>query len=172
MPAVSPDLNDRERACVEQALHTARIAFVAMIDSKRREDIPNPYVVPMNFAYEPPSPCAPESEGRLLLHTGPGRKADALDHDPRVCVSVISQEELRLGPTPCEDGYLYQSVVLEGRALLLTDDVKRERALRAIVAKYDPDAIAKPFDARIFAQTLLYAVDIEAIGFKERSRHS
>ncbi len=194
MPAVSPDLDDRERSCVEQVLRSAPVAYVAMVEppapcaattgaaaldaaalDAATLDAPRPYVVPMNFAYQPPATTpAPSAggapEGRLLLHTGPGRKVDALAQNPRVCVTVISQEELRLGPTPCQDGYLYQSVVVEGRATLLTDEVEREQALRTIVAKYDPEASTKPFDPRIFAQTLLYAVDIDVIGFKERPK--
>lgn len=179
LPALSPDLDERERGCVEQVLHSAEIAHVAMVGPAERDDRPRPYVVPMNFVYEAPSDAGSgtgdagsEGEGRLLLHTGPGRKVDALADNPRVCVSVISDERLELGSTPCEDGYLYQSVVLEGRAVLLTDDSERGASLRAIVAKYDPEAAHKPFDPRIFAQTLLYVVEVDQIGFKERPRHS
>lgn len=168
LPAVSPDLDARERGLVELVLRTARLAYVAMVDRAGGDDSTRPYVVPMNFAYESPSNDA--SEGRLLLHTGPGRKVDALSADPHVCVSVTAEEELKLGPTPCEDGYLYLSVLLEGRAVQLTDEPSRDAALRAIVAKYDPEAAGKPFEARIFAQTLLYAVEVETIGFKERPK--
>ncbi len=176
LPAVSPDLNERERDCVREVLRTAKVAYVAMVDASGRDGSPQPYVVPMNFAYELPAagaqeaPCGAGPEGRILLHTGPGRKVDALAENPWVCVSIVAQEQLEIGPTPCQDGYLYQSVVLEGRVLLLTDEVEREAALRAIVAKYDPEAAQKPFEARIFAQTLLYAVAVDQIAFKERPR--
>jgi len=172
LPAVSPDLDLRERSCVEQVLNSAKLAYVAMVESPGQNERPSPrpYVTPMNFAYEPPAPGCPE--GRLLMHTGPGRKVDALAVHPHVCVSVTAQEELHLGDTPCQDGYLYQSVILEGRASLLTDEVEREAALRAIVAKYDPDAVDKPFDPITFAQTLLYAVHVDVIGFKERPKQA
>lgn len=168
MPAVSPDLDARERDIVERVLRTERLAYVAMVESSDSGGTTKPYVVPMNFAYD--SPARAGDEGRLLLHTGPGRKVDALAANARVCVAVTSNEELRLGSAPCEDGYLYQSVLLEGQASLLTDDEQREVALRSIVAKYDPAAEDKPFDSRIFAQTLLYAVEVEIIGFKERPK--
>jgi nitroimidazol reductase NimA-like FMN-containing flavoprotein (pyridoxamine 5'-phosphate oxidase superfamily) len=187
VPAISPDLDARERRCVEEVLRTAAVAYLAMVDSSDPRDDPRPYVAPMNFAYEAPatggadgansvgSPApiaAPALEGRLLLHTGPGRKARALAENPHVCVSVTSREQLTLGATPCDDGFHYESVVLEGRAVLLTDERERERALRAIVTKYDPEAIAKPFKPQVFAKTVLYAIEIETIGFKERPRHS
>jgi nitroimidazol reductase NimA-like FMN-containing flavoprotein (pyridoxamine 5'-phosphate oxidase superfamily) len=173
VPAVSPELDARERECVNEVLRTAELAYVAMVEPAGPHGAARPYVVPMNFAYEPPvaAPAGtPALQGRLLLHTGPGRKVEALARDPRVCVSVTSGEQLHLGATPCNDGYLYQSVMLEGRAVLLTDEPAREAALRAIVAKYDPDAIAKPFKPEVFATTLLYAVEVETMGFKERPK--
>ena len=175
MPAVSPDLDARERACVEEVLRTAQVAYVGMMDGQAPGDTARPYVVPMNFAYEPPTVPSTHAEpagaeGRLLFHTGPGRKVEALGRNPRICVSVTAQEQLKLGATPCDDGYLYQSVVLEGRAVLLTDEVAREAALRVIVAKYDPPAADKPFKPQTFAKTLVYEVEVETIGFKERPK--
>ena len=189
MPVVSPDLGPHERKCAEQVLSSAEFAYVAMVESadsvaEAQSDEPRsdsvsatslrPYVTPMNFVYEPHAdgegPAG--SEGRLLLHTGPGRKVEALKKNPRICVSVTAKTRLKLGATPCEDGYLYQSVIVEGRALPLSDEAEREGALRAIVTKYDPSAVDRPFDPEIFAQTLLYTVEIDVIGFKERPRQS
>lgn len=169
LPAVSPDLDAREHACVEEVLRTAPLAYVAMVEATASSAAARPYVVPMNFAYEPPKRGA-ASAGRLLLHTGPGRKTAALAQNPRVCVSVTAQEQLKLGATPCDDGYLYQSVMLEGRAVLLTDEGERDAALRAIVAKYDPAAVGGPFKPRTFVKTLIYAVEVETVSFKERPK--
>lgn len=174
LPAVSPDLHARERGLVEEVLRTAPLAYLAVVETATPRDAApscaaRPYVVPMNFAYEPGARGA-APEGRLLVHTGPGRKAEALAQNPRVCVSVIAHEHLKLGATPCDDGYLYQSVVLEGRAVLLTDEAEREQALRAIVAKYDTESSERPFKPQVFAKTLLYAVEVETIGFKERPK--
>jgi nitroimidazol reductase NimA-like FMN-containing flavoprotein (pyridoxamine 5'-phosphate oxidase superfamily) len=181
LPTVSPNLDDRERACVEQLLRTAPIAHVALVDTTAPDGLPRPYVLPMNFAYQPPStgatatsdlthPGAPAPEGRVFVHTGPGRKVETLTGNPRVCISVTSQESLDLGASPCDDGYLYQSVVLEGLAVLLADETARETALRIIVAKYDPAAVDKPFKAKVFAKTIVYAVEVDTIGFKERPK--
>jgi nitroimidazol reductase NimA-like FMN-containing flavoprotein (pyridoxamine 5'-phosphate oxidase superfamily) len=174
LPAVDPDLDARERACVEEVLRTAQLAYVAMVEPAAPPGTVRPYVVPMNFAYESPAAAPPTrgaaSEGRLLLHTGAGRKVEALRQNARVCVSVTAHERLELGDTPCDDGYLYHSVVLEGRAELLTDELQREQALRAIVDKYDPEAAGKPFKPELLATTLIYAVEVETIGFKERPK--
>jgi nitroimidazol reductase NimA-like FMN-containing flavoprotein (pyridoxamine 5'-phosphate oxidase superfamily) len=181
LPAVSPYLDDGERACVEQVLRAAPIAYVALVDATAPDGLPRPYVLPMNFAYQPAGACAaaasapthpdtPAPEGCVFVHTGPGRKVQALAGNPRVCISVTSQESLELGASPCDVGYLYQSVVLEGHAVLLADEAAREAALRMIVAKYDPAAADKPFKAKVLAKTILYAVEVDAIGFKERPK--
>ena len=79
-------------------------------------------------------------EGRLLLHTGPGAKVDALAAEPPRMRVHDRPGATRARCHPLRDGYLYQSVILEGRALLLTA-IEREAALRAIVAKYDPERV-------------------------------
>jgi hypothetical protein len=56
-----------------------------------------------------------------------------------------------------------------GRARQIRDRDRRETALRAIVAKYDPTAAGAPFGEADFAQTLLYEVIIEAAGYKEQA---
>lgn len=140
----------------EEVLLRVPVAFVAVVDPAG-----SPYVVPMNFAY---------ASGRLYLHTGPGRKADALAADSRVCMTATMDEVFEQGPTPCKDGFAYRSVVVEGRATILAEPEERETALRAIITKYDPAAAGKPLDGAVLSATLVYAVDIENISHKERPR--
>ncbi|MBN1319428.1 MAG: pyridoxamine 5'-phosphate oxidase family protein [Thermoleophilia bacterium] len=160
----------REQREVEKLLQTAPFVYVAVVDGD------GPYVVPMSFAFETVSGGPVETAGRggkpgrLYLHTGPGRKSDALAGDPRVCVAVATDVAFGQGPSPCEDGFFYRSVVVKGRARLLDGALDRERALRAIVAKYDPAAAAMPFEERLLAQTLIYEVAIDELTFKERPR--
>jgi len=59
-------------------------------------------------------------------------------------------------------------VLLSGRAALLEDAREREEALRAIVGKYDPQAASSPFAEDVLAQTLIYAVEVETLSYKER----
>jgi len=142
-----------------------------------------PYVVPMNFAYKPaaetaaapgppPKGAGEDSPGlgRLYLHTGDGRKSAALADNPRVCVAVAADAAFDQGATPCSDGFSFRSVLVEGRATLLKDEGERGRALRAIVAKYDPEAADMPFAEDALAETLVYAVEIETLSFKALPR--
>ena len=161
-----PSLSAADRAQAEALLRKAPFAYVAMVDSAR------PYVVPMNFAYEPaaaPTEApggSPRDLGRLYLHTGEGRKSDALAGNPLVCVAIAADAAFNQGATPCEDGFAFRSVLVEGRATLLEDRAERERALRAIVVKHDPGAVDMPFAEKALAETLVYAIDIEAFGYK------
>jgi len=151
-------------------LREASWAAVAMVDGGR------PYVVPMNFAFEPAVQAPPVSrsavtgapDGRLYLHSGPGRKAGALARNPRVCVVIAADATFDRGSTPCSDGFVFRSVMVEGTAELLDDPQQREHALRAIVNKYDAAATDAPFDHETLAQTLVYAVAVETLTYKER----
>jgi nitroimidazol reductase NimA-like FMN-containing flavoprotein (pyridoxamine 5'-phosphate oxidase superfamily) len=146
-------------------LLAAPFAFLALVDHGR------PYVVPLNFAYVPgdtPAKGAGDGNGRLVFHTGPGRKTAALQAYARVCVVATADETFVQGVTPCKDGFGFRSVLVEGRATLVTDDVERDRALRAIVAKHDPAGCTKPFDPAVLTRTLVYAVEIETISYRER----
>lgn len=144
----------KERLLGLGVLEQAPYAYMAVVDDDR------PWVVPVNFAYD-------SETDRLYLHTGPGRKSAALTMNPRVCLSVAVDTAFEPGATPCSDGFVFRSVVLEGTATLLADPEEREEALRAIVARYDPAAAREPFDAGVFSQTLVYAVAIETVGYRE-----
>src|SRR4030042_7130432 len=97
----------------------------------------------MNFAYGPTEALlgagaearteAPTAMGRLFLHTGEGRKTEALARHPRVCMAITADESFDQGANPCEDGFAFRSVLIEGRALLLGDEGQRGRALRGVV---------------------------------------
>jgi uncharacterized protein len=163
--------NSQQRSPADDAralavLREAPVAFLGLVDD-------GPYVVPINFAYEDPNDRGggeSPAHGRIVFHSGAGRKSNALAKDPRACLIVTVGIALERGSTPCEDGFTYRSALVQGRALLLETREDREAALRTIVAKYDPDAALLPFDEDDFERTLVYAVAIETISYKERPR--
>ena len=164
--------NSRQRSLADDAnavavLNEAPVGFLGLVDD-------GPYVVPINFAYEEPDdPDVDQNpaRGRILFHGGAGKKSGALAKDPRVCLAVTAGAVPKRGPTPCEDGFIFKSALVWGKAMLLRDREDRYAALRAIVAKYDPDAAALPFDEGDFERTLVYAIAIETVSYKERPRH-
>lgn len=185
MSTIARRLSPADQSLAEALLRQAPFAHVAMVEGTApAAPAPagavsagaKPYVVPMNFAYEAtaaPAEAPGESlrdPGRLYLHTGEGRKSEALTQSPRVCVAITAEAAFDQGPRPCEDGFSFRSVLVEGRATLLTDRNERDRALRAIVAKYDPDAVDVPFAEHTLAETLVYAVSIETMSYRALPR--
>lgn len=169
----------RELAFAEEVLLKAPLAFVAMMEpAAAPAGPPHPYVVPMNFAYVPASTGSEGSvepraiPGRIFVHTGVGRKTQALARNPLVSIAVTAEEHFRKGASPCQDGFAFRSVLIKGRAGLIEQAGERESALREIVAKYDPAAAADAFHEDALAQTLVYAIEIETISYKERPRRS
>lgn len=162
-------------ADAELVLREASVAYLALVES---ESGSFPYVVPINFAYDDGAPApggaghvAPDHPAaRLLFHSGAGRKTRALAENPRVCLAATADATFAAGPSPCEDGFAFRSALVWGRAVLLESREEREQALRAIVAKYDPMAADQPLDERDFERTLVYAVMIDDLSFKQRPR--
>ena len=163
-------LTGAEAAAAEELLHDAAFGYLAMVEPE------GPYVLPLNFAYVgaggPGGSAGPRREsgplgGRIYLHTGEGRKTAALAANPRVCLAVTAGVAFQQGDNPCADAFSYRSLLLWGRMRRIEDRAEREIALRAIVAKYDPAAAAKPFGQADFAQTILFEMTIEAASYKQ-----
>lgn len=156
MSEKTPVLSPLERAQATEVLAAAPIAYLSVADE-------GPYVVPICFAYEDAG--ASGEWGRVLIHTGEGRKTRALALDPRVCVAVVAEAAFEQGPEPCRDTFSFRSVLIEGTAVLLSERDERERALRTIVAKYDPGAAGHPFAETDFRVTLVYAINIGSLSY-------
>jgi hypothetical protein len=156
-------LSEQEQTNLKNILLQAPIGFLAILAD-------GPYVVPINFAYD--GSDEPEGWGRVIFHSGEGKKSVALAADSRVCMAVVTETAFDRGATPCDDGFTYRSTLVEGKAALLTNHAEREVALRMIVAKYDPEAVRDAFNEQIFERTLVYSVEIESVSFKQRSRRT
>ena len=156
-------LSVQETAEARDVLESARIAHLAVADG-------GPYVIPICFAYECPE--GSEEWGRIVFHTGEGRKSRALAMDPRVCLAVVVDAAFDRGPGPCADAFAYRSVLVEGSAIRLEERAEREEGLRLIVGKYDPQATDLPFAEEDFQMTLVYSVTIRSLSYKQRSRRS
>jgi nitroimidazol reductase NimA-like FMN-containing flavoprotein (pyridoxamine 5'-phosphate oxidase superfamily) len=163
-PTARP-LSAAETAAAKELLRSAPFACIAMVEPG------GPYVVPLNFAYaEDRGGPAGELRGTIYLHTGQGRKTEALAADPRVCLSVTDCVAYNQGNSPCADGFSFQSLLVWGDAHLIEDGSRREAALGAIVAKYDPGATGASFDEAVLARTLIYEVIIQTAAFREQPR--
>lgn len=168
-PTPEPSLSPADLASAKRMLAEVPFGYMAMVDRGA------PYVLPLNFAYVPESDESGSSRdlelglsGRIYFHTGKGRKTEALQADPRVCMAFTGRAAFERADSPCDEGFSFESLLIWGRARRLEDDADRQRGLRAIVKKYDPAKIDASFADDVFAGTLVYEVNIEAASCKER----
>jgi Predicted flavin-nucleotide-binding protein len=75
-----------------------------------------PYVVPIHFAV---------AEPLIYFFTTEGKKTAIIDQNPNVCLQV---ERI-------EDSHNWESVIVEGTALMLSEEGESEKAMSLILAK-------------------------------------
>lgn len=114
-----------------------------------------PYIVPLNFGYDPSRAC-------LYIHTGPrGLKIDYLGCNDRACFEVDEGVEVIPGATPCRWSMRYASVVGFGRVVLLTDDSEKRHALDTIMTHLGGEPGDYPQE--VVAKTAILRFDINSM---------
>lgn len=90
-----------------------------------------PYALPLSYAYE---------DGKLYFHFAPeGHKLDAIMKNDKASFCVIHTDEVIQAAFTTQ----YRSVIVFGRARILTDDSEKRYALECLVEKYSPDFITE-----------------------------
>ena len=135
----------------ERVLLTAPVAYVGMVDQD------GPYVVPVSFTY---------ADGEILFHGGPGKKSQALERDPRVCIAVTAGAAFVRGKSACQDTFHYRSILIFGEARRLTAPSDATRALRLIVEKYEAAGAEARFEGPTLARTWVHAARIQTFSCK------
>jgi uncharacterized protein len=86
-----------------------------------------PYAVPLSYVYK---------EGKLYFHFAlEGHKVDSITRNEKVSFCVIDKSEV----IPQELTNHYRSVIVFGKARLLTDEGEKAYALQSLAEKYSPD---------------------------------
>jgi nitroimidazol reductase NimA-like FMN-containing flavoprotein (pyridoxamine 5'-phosphate oxidase superfamily) len=102
------EVRDLDQDEIEQLLLRLNYGHLACTDGLE------PYVVPIHYAYDEPY---------IYIYTTEGKKSGLIERNPRVCLQI---EEV-------VDGSNWQSVIVQGEAEHLTDEVERTNALKAVV---------------------------------------
>ena len=88
-----------------------------------------PYAVPLSFVYK---------DGKLFFHSAKtGHKIDRLSNNDKVSFCVIEADNVIQKSFTTQ----FRSVIVFGRARILTDDAEKKYALECLVEKYSPDYI-------------------------------
>jgi len=120
-----------------------------------------PMVKPLNFAYH---------EGSIYFHCAlEGEKLDDIRRDNRVCFEVdLPLAYVKGTPeNPCRAEYLYRSVIIRGRALIVSEREERLLALDLLMGKYQPEGGFGPYPEDKLALTCIVRIDIEDMSGKE-----
>ncbi len=149
-----------DEAWIREQLHRAPVGVIATAENDQ------PYAHPNLFVFD-------EDENALYLHSArEGRTWSAIKRNARVCFTV--SEMGRLLPADAAFGMSveYASVVVFGRAAVVTDAAQAERALERFLAKYLPHLKYGEDYAAIapaeLARTAVYCIQIEEWSAKRK----
>lgn len=99
-----------------------------------------------------------------------GRKVDLLRKNPRVCVTFVGQDIPAFVPPAMYTSY-FQSVIVTGTAIEVTDDQEKIDALRALCQKLTPDHMGDSFQQAVSASlcvTGVWRIDMDQITGKAK----
>ena len=115
-----------------------------------------PYAVPISYVY---------ADGKIYFHCAmKGHKVDAIMRNEKVSFCVVEQDNIK----PAEFTTYFRSVIVFGRAGILTDETEKRAALNLLADKYShgeaglSDEITKSFN-----HLLMVKIDIEHMTGKE-----
>jgi hypothetical protein len=119
-----------------------------------------PVIKPLNIVY-----C----EGKIYFHSAKeGEKIEDIGRDSRVCFEIDCPiAYVKSTGIPCKADYLYQSVIVKGRASTVDDRQERLTALRALMDKYQPEGGYGDFSEEKGVLTAIVRIDIEVVTGKE-----
>jgi uncharacterized protein len=88
-----------------------------------------PYTIPISYTFE---------QDHLYFHSAiEGHKIDAIRNNDKVSFCVIDQDDVIQKTFTTR----YRSVIVFGRANIITDSILRQKALESLVKKYSPDFV-------------------------------
>ncbi|HEY3346478.1 MAG TPA: pyridoxamine 5'-phosphate oxidase family protein [Nitrospirota bacterium] len=144
-----------DRSVVEGLLADCRVGRLATINGDGW-----PVIKPLNFAWE---------DGKVYFHSArEGEKIDDISRSPKVCFEVdLPVAYVRAKEQPCQAEYLYRSVIIKGRAHIVTDNKERRRGLELLMRKYQPETRSWDFPEEKLALTAIVRIDPEEVTGKE-----
>lgn len=88
-----------------------------------------PYAVPMSYAYK---------DGRIYMHSAKkGHKIDSIENNDKVTFTVIEKDEVIQETFTTH----FRSVIVFGRAAIISDNEAKQDAFQYLLKKYSPDFI-------------------------------
>jgi len=119
-----------------------------------------PRIKPLNFVY---------LNGNIYFHSAKeGEKIDDIVRDSRVAFEIDEPiGYMKSNNNPCSAKYLYRSLMMRGKAAIVTDDKESLLALRSLMEKYQPEGGYRDFLPEKLNVTAVVRIDIEEVTGKE-----
>jgi nitroimidazol reductase NimA-like FMN-containing flavoprotein (pyridoxamine 5'-phosphate oxidase superfamily) len=156
------------------------LAIIEAADSCRlglvddRGPQPMPYVVAMNFGFQPGAGGTPG--GTFWFHCAKeGLKLDLLRRRPEVCVQLDVDHVPVTNALGCGWGMKYASVLARGQARIVEDPEERRRGLDCLMDHYarlwavPQGARPHEYDAKSVALTTIFRVDVDSLTAKRKA---
>jgi uncharacterized protein len=141
-----PEREITDPALIRATFTEADLLYLALPDQ------PAPYVLPVNFGWEP---------GRLFVHGArEGRKLELLGRHPEVGFCLTAGARVVPAADACGFSATGRSVVGTGRVRVLDDASERTHALDVILRHYAPDHPGSGYRPSSLAKTLLIEIEI------------
>ncbi|MBA2875547.1 pyridoxamine 5'-phosphate oxidase family protein [Thermaerobacillus caldiproteolyticus] len=126
------ECKDEEK--INRLLQEASTGFLGLADGDE------PYVVPLNFVWW--NNC-------VYVHGAEeGRKMEIIKSNPRVCFTVSENAGTMVHPVPAKTSTAYMSVIIFGRASVVSDLEEATAALQQLLYKYVPGYFSTPLSKR------------------------
>jgi nitroimidazol reductase NimA-like FMN-containing flavoprotein (pyridoxamine 5'-phosphate oxidase superfamily) len=145
----------RNRAAIDNLLNTCPVGRLGTIGKDGY-----PRIKPLNFVY---------LDGTIFFHSAKeGEKIDDINRDNRVIFEIDeSLGYVKSDINPCSARFLYRSVMIKGRAVVVDDDNEKLLALKSLMKKYQPEGGYGEFLPEKLAITAVVRIGIEEISGKE-----
>jgi nitroimidazol reductase NimA-like FMN-containing flavoprotein (pyridoxamine 5'-phosphate oxidase superfamily) len=145
----------RNRTVIDKLLNTCPVGRLGTIGKDSY-----PRIKPLNFVY---------IDGTIYFHSAQeGEKIDDINRDNRVIFELDEPMGYVKGDVnPCSAKYLYRSVMIKGKAVVVDDDNEKLLALKSLMKKYQPEGGYGEFLPEKLGITAVVRIDIEEITGKE-----
>ncbi len=120
------ELEVTDKTGIVKIIRRARICHVGLCDNGF------PYVFPVNFGFR---------DDTVYIHCAlKGRKIDIIRKNPNACVEFVGAHEIFRAEKGCDWSATYESVIGEGRAVIVEDSVEKREALKILMSQYSDES--------------------------------
>ncbi len=155
-PMRHPEREIKNRETITAILGQSLIGRMATINRKGF-----PVIKPINFLYW---------DGKIYIHSSKkGEKIGDIQRGSPVCFEVdepIAYVAAR--ETACSANYYYRSLIVKGKATLVSDPDKKLKILEKLMEKYQPEGGYGGIPEEILKKTAVIEISVKEITGKER----